>query len=267
MYRCSPRARFFSAFAELAVFCALWLGSALPALGWQRLETGLDFAEFAFLEQEQAISVLRIDPERFHFVLCSAQAPDGAQSLPEWAKQYDLLAAINASMYLKDGKTSTGYLRHKEFVNNPRIHRGFGAFFVASPKDPSLPKAAILERDEPDLFQKLAQYDLVVQNFRLITRTGRIPWPKIGPTHPIASVALDQNGHVLFILCKIPVSAHALATELLRLPLKLACAMYVEGGFEAELFVRGIDTNDEETLFPFLKMHSLLPNVLGVRSK
>ncbi|MBO4336236.1 MAG: phosphodiester glycosidase family protein [Desulfovibrio sp.] len=260
----NPRTILLFAWAEL-VLCTLLLGLPQPSHGWQRLESGLDFAEFALAGQDKAIAVLRIDATKFHFVLCSADTPKMARTLPEWARQYDLLAAINASMYLKDGKTSTGYLRHKDLVNNPRFHQGFGAFFVANPKNQALPQAAILERDEPDLFRKLDQYELVVQNFRLITRQGRIPWPKTGPAHPIACVAMDHNGNVLFILCKIAVQAHTLASKLLQLPLMVSSAMYVEGGFEAELFVKGLDAKEQEALFPLLTIHSKLPNVLGVR--
>lgn len=257
--------RYIQGFAWTELVLIVLLSLAMPAHAWQNLESGLDFAEFALGRQDQAISVLRIDPGHFHFVLCSATSPDKAQTLPQWAKQYELLAAINASMYLKDGQTSTGYLRHKDLVNNPRIHHGFGAFFVANPKKEDLPKVAILERDEPGLFKTLDQYELVIQNFRLITRQGRIPWPRSGPAHPIACVGIDRNGNVLFILCKIAVSAYALASELLKLPLELSSAMYVEGGFEAELYVRGLDTKDEETLFPLLTIHAKLPNVLGIR--
>ena len=250
--------------AVLVLGCTLLLTPS-QGLAWQELEPGLDFAEFSFLEREKAISVLRIDPSQFHFILCAASAKSEAKPLSQWAHDYALLAGINASMYLKDGITSTGYLREKEHVNNPRIHQRFGAFFVAQPKKQGIPSAAILEREDPNLQEKLAQYDLVIQNFRLIGQGGQILWPKSGPLHPIACVGQDKDGKVLFILCKIPTTAHALAEELLKLPIKLSQAMYVEGGLEAELFVRGVNTASEERYFPFLKIHPALPNVLGLR--
>ncbi|MEI3478052.1 MAG: hypothetical protein V8Q84_01855 [Bilophila sp.] len=60
-------------------------------------------------------------------------------SLGEWARRKDLVAAINASMYLPDGVTSTGYLRAGDVINNGRIASLFGAFFVAGPDAGDLP--------------------------------------------------------------------------------------------------------------------------------
>ena len=37
------------------------------------------------------------------------------------------MAAINASMYLPDGVTSTGYMRQDDYINNKRLVRRFGA--------------------------------------------------------------------------------------------------------------------------------------------
>lgn len=101
---------------------------------WTELEPGLSFGEFQLNESETRLSALRIDPDRFDFVLCAASR-DGrpARALNDWGEQYDLTAAINASMYLPDNSTSTGYMRHGEHVNNKRLAQRFGAFFVAGP--------------------------------------------------------------------------------------------------------------------------------------
>lgn len=120
-----------------------WTGTAAPA--WTQLEPGLAFGEFQLNDSEARLTALRIDPARFDFILC-ASSQDGrpARALSDWGEQYDLTAAINASMYLPDGSTSTGYMRQGGHVNNKRLVQRFGAFFVARPDSPNLPPAAIL---------------------------------------------------------------------------------------------------------------------------
>ena len=89
---------------------------------WTQLEPGLAFGEFQLNDSEARLTALRIDPARFDFILC-ASSQDGrpARALSDWGEQYDLTAAINASMYLPDGSTSTGYMRQGGHVNNKRL--------------------------------------------------------------------------------------------------------------------------------------------------
>lgn len=241
---------------------------------WSELEPGLSFGEFQLNESETRLSALRIDPGRFDFVLCAASR-DGrpARALSEWAEQYDLAAAINASMYLPDGSTSTGYMRHAEHVNNKRLARRFGAFFVAGPDDARLPAAAIVDRDEPEWRQRIDRYSLVIQNYRMINAERRILWSPGGPLYSISAVAQDGDGHILFLHCREPVEAYAFAQQLLHLPLNVRTVMYVEGGAQAGLLVRSASLKRElagRSAADFLvtgNLKALLPNVLGVRRK
>ena len=126
--------------------------AALPeAPRWNALEEGLEYAEFSLQSeagQQASLTVLRIDPELFDFRLyASAAHKHPALTLGQWADSHDLVAAINASMYLPDGVTSTGYMRQDDYINNKRLVRRFGAFFVAGPRQEGLPRADILTRE------------------------------------------------------------------------------------------------------------------------
>ncbi len=103
--------------------------------GWQTLEKGLELGLFPARQNDVnfEVVVLRIDPASFVFSVHTVSQSGRAFSLGEWASQHGLVAVINASMYLPDGVTSTGYLRAGEIVNNGRIVSKFGAFFVAEP--------------------------------------------------------------------------------------------------------------------------------------
>ena len=178
--------------------------AALPeAPRWNALEEGLEYAEFSLQSeagQQASLTVLRIDPELFDFRLyASAAHKHPARTLGQWADSHDLVAAINASMYLPDGVTSTGYMRQDDYINNKRLVRRFGAFFVAGPRQEGLPRADILTREDPQWQELLEQYRLVIQNYRMINDERRILWSPGGPLYAISAVAEDGAGKILFL--------------------------------------------------------------------
>jgi len=274
----SLRALYFRAFSLSFLCCLLLIGilrsDAAPF--WQELEAGLQFASFVSSEMERApsIDIVRIDPALFRFSLHSASAEGSAShSLPAWAEQRGLVLAINASMYLPDHATSTGYLRYGTHVNNPRIHSKFGAFFVAEPDTPDLPKASILDRECDPWEEYLPRYMLVAQNYRLIDTSGRVLWLPGGPEHSIAAVGQDWQGHILFIHCRVPMTGEAFVAALLRMPLALRSLMYVEGGSQATMLVRCPKLHrlwNGQNAMSFLNPlgnESVPPNVLGVQRR
>ncbi len=214
---------------------------------WLKLEDGLDMARLSYTAQKGRdfsrriiIRALRFDTERFDFRLFSSRWEDaGVPTMREWAERKNLTAAINASMYLKDGQTSTGYMRNGERTNNGRIVSRYGAFFVAGPRERDLPRAAVLDRDADDWEHLLPRYDIVVQNFRLMGPEGAQLWPEHGPEHAIAAIAEDMNGRILFLHCPDPASVHDFVEALgAHKELNINSAMYVEGGSEASLLLR-----------------------------
>lgn len=241
---------------------------------WLNLEPGLEFCEFFLNDGESILTVLRIDPEKYDFVLASA-SDDGRspRSLDQWANEYDLTAAINASMYREDRLTSTGYMRNGKQVNNPRIAERFGAFLVAGPKREGLPKAMILDKDREDWRELLDAYEMAVQNYRMINSQRRILWSPGGPLYSISAIAEDGSGRLLFLHSHTPVEAYSFAQQLLHLPLDVRTVMYVEGGGQAGLVVRAKQLKREFAGFhaPSLlitgDVKALLPNVIGIVPK
>ena len=241
---------------------------------WRELEQGLFFGEFQLNDGDARLSVLRIDPTYFDFTLCARSQDNGpSRPLSQWGEQYNLSAAINASMYLPDGSTSTGYMRQGNHTNNGRIVQRFGAFFVAGPDEPGLPLAAILDRDSPLWRQQLERYSLVIQNYRMINADRRILWSPGGPHYSISAVAQDGEGQILFMHCRQPVEAYTFAQQVLHLPLNVRTVMYVEGGGQAGLLVRSAALTRElvglspSGLLVTGDLRAVLPNVLGARRK
>lgn len=221
-----------------------------------------------------ALAVLRLSPEQFDFVLCAAgRERHPPLTLGEWADLRQLTAAINASMFLPDGVTSTGYLREGDYINNKRLGARFGAFFVAGPDSPELPAAAVIDKSRTDWQERIARYRLVIQNYRLISADGQILWKPGGPRNAISAVGADAAGNILFLHCREPLDAHSFAAGLLRLPLQVRTVMYVEGGGQAGLFLRSGDLRREYNglsaaeFLPGGTIRAALPNVLGARPR
>lgn len=250
---------------------------APPAIVWTEGE-GLALAEIPLPLPDggrgPTIAVLRLSPETFDFVLCAAgRERHPPLTLGEWARLRQLEAAINASMFLPDGVTSTGYLREGDYINNRRLGARFGAFFVAGPDSPELPRATIIDREEADWQERIDRYRLVIQNYRLVSASGQILWKPGGPRSAMAAVGVDAAGEILFLHCRDPLDAHSFAAGLLRLPLRLRTVMYVEGGGQAGLVVRSGDLRREYVglsaaeFLPGGHIRAALPNVLGARRR
>lgn len=241
---------------------------------WQTLEPGLEYAELRLPGNETRLAALRIDPEYFEFVLCAASAGDKkSATLGEWGAKEKLSAAINASMYLPDNLTSTGYMRTGEHVNNGRIMDRFGAFFVAGPRSVNLPQAQILDRDNPDWRNLLQEYETVVQNYRMTNSQRRILWSPGGPHYSISAVAQDGSGKILFLHSRAPLEAYSFVQQLLHLPLDVRTIMYVEGGAQAGLLIHSGGLKREmgglhaPSFLVTGNMKARLPNVLGIRPR
>ncbi len=241
---------------------------------WEQLETGLELGSFAMQEDSNAqLAVLRFDPKYFEFNVFSISETEGAaKTLMHWAESHDLVAAINASMYLPDGKTSTGYMRKGEHLNNKHIAKNFGAFFISGALEAGIASARLIDRDTKDWELLLNKYKVVVQNYRLIDSNRKVLWSAGGQAHSIAAVAQDDAGNILFLHCREPIVAADFANMLLTLPLNVRTVMYVEGGVQAGLVLRGI----KEDIFwggshpsdIFMGSVSVaLPNIIGVTRK
>lgn len=241
---------------------------------WTELEPGLEYAEFILDDNGAKITVLRIDPDYFDFVLGASGLVGGdPRSLSQWASELNLKAAINASMYLPDNKTSTGYMRQGEYSNNSRIVNRFGAFFVADPRKPGLVRARIVDRDEQGWREILNDYNLIIQNYRMTNAQRKILWSPGGPLYSISAIAQDGTGKILFLHTRKPMEAYSFVQNVLHLPLDVRTIMYVEGGAQAGLLInssnlrRELVTPHAPSFLVTGNLKAVLPNILGIRSK
>jgi len=265
-------------FAILTGVLSPWAwASGVP---WRALKQGLEYAEFTAplrsTHGDSKIRILRIDPTYFELKLVNASArPDGKPlTTKEWVRQENLAAAINASMFHADYRTSVALMKTKGHTNNPRVTKD-KAVLAFHPLISSIPPVQIIDRECQDFHQLQRQYASLVQNIRMISCRGNNVWAQQKRAWSTAAVGTDLQGRVLFIHVRSPYSVHDLIDMLLALPIELRNAMYVEGGPEAQLYVKSGDVELElvgsfETGFYERDDNTRawpIPNAIGVRRK
>src|SRR5512138_3987228 len=224
----------------LAVTCAQ-AADAPPA--WEALEPGLEYALFDGPPADAGdgkIAIVRIDPARFELRLLNASAPGEGATLTAraWAYRAGASAAINASMYQEDYRTSVSLMRSRDHVNQRRVSKD-KAVLAFDPLVSGVPPVKIVDRDCEDLGVAEGRYGTLVQSIRMISCERRTVWAPSDRRFSAAAIGVDGKGRVLFFHARTPWPVHDLVKALLELPIDVAQAMYVEGGPEAQLFARG----------------------------
>ncbi|SFJ28246.1 Predicted protein [Desulfomicrobium apsheronum] len=275
-----------SAFFLRAIFSCLVLcvpAAPLHAEEWRVLAPGLELREFLIPDQfgdlagqQSAMAVLRIDSGNYDVALGSALGTGRMRSMQEWARHSGFVAVINAGMFRADDRMrSTGYMRDANVIINSFIHPNYGAFLAFHPRDPALPALRWVDRkSDADWQEVLADYDGIIQNYRLISRERENLWEQSDRRHSGAAIAMDQDGRLLFVHCRPRLSLHEFAQALIDLPLDLIGAMYVEGGADAAMFVdvngfvgRFVGEYRSDFFQGSNKNFWPAPNVLGIRPK
>jgi hypothetical protein len=180
-------------------------------------------------------------------------------------------------MFDADGKTHLGYLRVRGQIFNSRQNQ-YQSLAAFDPRDPKrLPLFHIFDLDarETNLQSVLRDYGSAVQNLRLIRRPGLNQWSRQEKKWSEAALGEDNDGRILFIFSRAPFSMHDLNRELLSAGIGVVAAQHLEGGPEAQLYVRagGVELEmfgSYETSFKEDNGNVAawpIPNILGVRPR
>ena len=259
----------------VAFIFLLWF-SLIPALAWRQLGEGLLLGDFHLSDNlgvtDSKVVVLKIDPKRYALKLLSAsEQHTESMTAGEWAEKFGLVAVTNASMYQVNRITSTGYMRNYAHQNNPKINSKFGAFLAFNPVDDSVPPVQIIDKYYQRWEKLTRKYNTVVQNYRMISIKQENLWSQTSERYSVACVGIDNDGNILFIHSGGPFSVHDFNEILLRLPINIYNAMFVEGGSEAFLYVNtgrfvGRWLGSDNNWARYDPTHDLLPvpNVIGI---
>ncbi len=212
-------------------------------LKWQRLADGLELGVFLSPQRaeygDSLIRILRMNPQHFELRLLNASSSKAGRPLTakQWCRQNNLVAAINASMYQTDHKTSVSLMRTRSHTNNPRLSKD-KTILAFDRLASNVPKVRIIDRQCEDFSHWKAKYGTLVQSIRMISCKGENVWSQQPRKWSTAAIATDLQGRVLFIHVGSPYSTHDLINILKTLPLGIKRAMYSEGGPQAQLYIR-----------------------------
>lgn len=224
----------------------LLAGAPAARAGWKELAPGLDLGTFR-LEGPGAdaeLQALRVDAARWDLGLYLASEHDMKRGLParSWAEEFGLVAVINAGMFGTDWVTHVGHLRNGRHVNNANrnVYKSVAGFRPREGRD-DVPPFAIHDLDLPGaaMDSVIARYECVVQNLRLIKRPRENRWTPQERRWSEAALGEDEKGRALFLFCRTPLAMHDFNERVLAVKdLRLVAAQHLEGGPQAQLYVR-----------------------------
>jgi hypothetical protein len=210
---------------------------------WQKLADGLELGIFVSPQPaeigDSKIRILRIDPGRYEFKLLNASVSKEGRSLSakQWCRQNGLVAAINASMFQADYKTSVSFMRTRTHVNNPRLSKDM-TILAFDRLGVGTPEVKIIDRQCENFKLWKNKYGTLVQSIRMISCKGKNVWRQQPKKWSTVAIGIDKADRVLFIHVGSPYSTHDLINILKKLPLDIARAMYTEGGSQAQLYIK-----------------------------
>ena len=268
---------------KVTVLAVVFLFSLLRAELWDSLAPGMELRWLKAIPitsiGDSGICVVRIDPAfwQMEFIGVSAANDTISRTARQWAQGYGLAIAINAGMYATDYKTHVGYTEIRGQVISRRInvYQSIAAF---DPKDPRKARPfRIFDLDQPGVTVQSIRRDYasLVQNLRLVKRPGENRWEKQEKEWSETALGEDRKGRILFVFCRSPVSMYDFNRELLAADIGLVALQHLEGGPQAQLFLKAGDFELEMSgnYTTFLNENKgnttppPIPNVLGMRRK
>jgi len=281
MKRLSPSAKTFFALVGVTAWALLQpsvaIGQAPP---WNQVDEGLWVAEFdASMKSNAAdpiITVIRVDPKRYAFkLLCASEHGRIKMTAKQWCEKFNLIGAVNAGMYQQDGFTNVGLMKNYSHTNNSRLNNVYKAVLAFNPTEPKIPEIQIIDLKCQDFESIGPKYQTLIQNIRMISCRQENVWVNTYPIRGMAVFGMDKSGNALLVFSGVPYSGHDFANTLLSLPLSIFSALYLEGGFEANLSFswKGVEIEKVGARETGLREESPravprpIPNVIGISRK
>jgi len=208
---------------------------------WRKVNDGLFLGQFDSSYEapikDSKITIVKINPNYYSFkLLCASELGKIGLTSKEWCKRYNLISAINAGMYQKDGLTNVGYMKNFSHLNNPKLNSGYKAVLAFNRVDDVVPGIQIIDLKCQEFERLRPKYQTFIQNIRMISCNQENVWSKQDKRWSLAVLGLDKGGNVLFIFSEAPYSGYDFNNVLLSLPISIFNAMYLEGGREASLY-------------------------------
>lgn len=253
------------------------------AVQWKTIEKGLYLSELKAPKitriGDSKITILKIDPKYFTFQLVAASEYDSLQrTVKEWCELKGMIAAINAGMYGGKSRISNvGFMKNSNHINNPDFKENYKAIAAFNPVDETLPPFKIIDTENENWENYKDKYLSFSQSMRMIdSQTKPMFWKqKRKMRSSMVVLGTDKKGNVLFIFTRSPFTPNEFSKILLKAPIQIQTAMYLEGGPESSLYVNNGEMIVERIgsyvsrTFAHDKNNEFrkMPNVIGIKRK
>ena len=252
------------------------------SIPWQEIDKGLLYVSLDLpiksSHADSKIDVLKINPKNYSFkLICAEQKKSHSKTAKLWAQENNLLACVNAGMFKLEGdfKTSMGFLKNGNYINNKTLNPSYKNVFAFNKKDSTLPSAKIIDMTCDDWKNSKEKYTSFSQCIRMVDCNGKNTWQKDKKKWSMVLMGEDLDGHILFIFVRSPYTVSEYVDMLLKAPLRLKRLMYLEGGPEASFLVNHKNLQLEkfgsyETDFYLSDDNNRfwdIPNVIGILKK
>ena len=192
---------------------------------------------------------------------------------PTWRETFNLVAVTNAGMFHTGGAPVA--LIVQDGVDVGRDNKKYLGYLAFDPRSDADPAIAVAGRDCEgfDLAALRKRYRSIVQSPRLLGCDGEaLPWQD-KKQYSAAAIGIDRAGRAVFIHARAAVTMTELSQSLAALD--LTAALFLEGGPEASLVVRGpagelARVGSYETFFVENDANQAfwwLPNVIGLEAR
>lgn len=178
------------------------------------------------------LDVVRADLAQYRLRVLTSRDATGSHPAPWWRDTFHLTAVTNAGMFHEGGQPVG--LIVEDGTTLGRDNKTFSGYLAFDSGG-----ATIAGRDcvDFDLTQLQARFDSVVQSARLLGCSGQpLPW-KDTKQYSAAAIGVDRQNRVVFMHARDAVTMTELAEAVGKLD--LSGALFLEGGPEASLVVRG----------------------------
>ena len=212
---------------------------------WVELTKGMEYREIDAPKKsfigDSKISILRMDPQHFHFDLYTATQFDSVpRDLHTWADTFDLLVAFNAGMYnLARPLQSRAYLKSGAHLNNGKILENFNLMLALGPKPNSQrSNIEVLDLTCANWEQEQHNFSGFAQGLRMIDCNGNpMNWQKKVQSCSMLIAAEDEKGWFYLIFTRSPYTHNQMIGFMTQMPYGLHDAIYLEGGPETSLLI------------------------------
>lgn len=212
---------------------------------WVELTKGMEYREIDAPKKsfigDSKISILRMDPQLFHFDLYTATQFDSVpRDLHTWADTFDLLVAFNAGMYnLARPLQSRAYLKSGAHLNNGKLLENFNLMLALGPKPNSQrSNIEVLDLTCANWEQEQQNFSGFAQGLRMIDCNGNpMNWQKKVQSCSMLIAAEDEKGWFYLIFTRSPYTHNQMIGFMTEMPYGLHDAIYLEGGPETSLLI------------------------------